>query len=429
MKRKLVLLLACLLAVGTMTAQKRVTGRIVDANGHPLSSATVRIDGTKTVTYTDANGNFTFTAVPNEAKKLTVSHLGYETQQVGIAATVNVVLKEQDTDLGEAVVLAYGTAKKVGTIVGTVTRVGSEKIENKPVTTALDALQGKVAGVQILSSSGDVGQVGWTSATVRGTGSIVEGANEPLYVIDGSPVSSSVFYMMNQNDIESFTVLRDASATSIYGARAANGVIYITTKKGHRNEKAIVKVGQSIGWSQLARRTGNPMNANELLDYQLLNGVITGAQYAQYKKESYNTDWMKYFYKDSAPIYNTTFSVQGGSDKTVYYTSASMFKKDGLTPYSRFKRYTVRTNLESQALDWFKYGLNLGLNYDERNVDTYASGNTDIYIWNNPVFGSLMMQPYYNPYDRNGNKLDYFEPMGAYTLEALNRYQPRNIGE
>lgn len=409
-----------------MTAQKRVTGHVADANGEPVAGATVRVQGTKIWTQTDTNGNFTLSSVPSSAKQLEVSYVGMEKQSVSVAGNMNIVLKDKQM-LEEAVVVGYGTAKKLGTVVGSVTKVSSDKIENKPVTTALDALQGKVAGVQILSSSGDAGSVSGMSTTVRGNGSL-NGGNEPLFVIDGSPVASDVFYMMNQNDIASYTVLRDASATSIYGSRAANGVIYVTTKKGHANERAVVKVGQSIGWSQLARRQGNPMNTAELLEYQLKNGVVSAADYAKYKKQGYNTDWLKYFYKDSAPIYNTTFSVQGGGDKTVYYTSASLMKKEGLTPYSKFKRYTVRTNIESQALDWFRYGVNVGLNYDERNVDSNAK-NGSLYVWNNPVLGSVLLPPYWNPYDEKGNKKDYFPEIGEYKLETLNKYRPRLINE
>ena len=426
MNKKLVLLSACLLTAGSMTAQKRVTGHVADANGEPVAGATVRVQGTKIWTQTDTNGNFTLSSVPSSAKQLEVSYVGMEKQSVSVAGNMNIVLKDKQM-LEEAVVVGYGTAKKLGTVVGSVTKVSSDKIENKPVTTALDALQGKVAGVQILSSSGDAGSVSGMSTTVRGNGSL-NGGNEPLFVIDGSPVASDVFYMMNQNDIASYTVLRDASATSIYGSRAANGVIYVTTKKGHANERAVVKVGQSIGWSQLARRQGNPMNTAELLEYQLKNGVVSAADYAKYKKQGYNTDWLKYFYKDSAPIYNTTFSVQGGGDKTVYYTSASLMKKEGLTPYSEFKRYTVRTNIESQALDWFRYGVNVGLNYDERNVDSNAK-NGSLYVWNNPVLGSVLLPPYWNPYDENGNKKDYFPEIGEYKLETLNKYRPRLINE
>lgn len=428
MNRKLVLLFACFLMAISMAAQKRVTGRVTDTNGAPVANAAVRVAGTKVLTYTDANGNFTLSSVPNTAKDLTISYLGYEAQTVAISSNVQVTLKESENALDEAVVIGYGTGQKLGTIVGTVSRVGSEKIENKPVTTALDALQGKVAGVQILTSSGDAGEISAVTTTIRGTGSL-SASNEPLFIVDGTPVASSVFYMMNQNDIESYTVLRDASATSIYGSRAANGVVYVTTKKGYHNQAAVIKVGQSLGWSQIARRVGNPMNANELLEYQMRNGIISGADYAAYKKTGVNTDWQNYFFDDNVPMYNTTFSISGGSDKTTYYTSASYLKKSGLTARSKFRRYTVRTNLDTKANDWFSMGLTLGLNYDERQSDYINEGtSTDGVYLNSGVLGGVMAPTYVNPYDADGKKLTYIPWLNGGNLlnEDLTQYYNPN---
>lgn len=422
MNKKLVLLSACLLSAGSIYAQQHVTGRVVDEHGSPVSGAVVRVQGTKLVTQTDDNGNFTFSSLPATAKYINITNVGMNPETVSITGNMQVTMKESgDSNLTEAVVVGYGTAKKLGTVVGTVSKVSADKIENKPVTTALDALQGKVAGVQILNNTGDVGNVNGTSTKVRGTGSL-NGGNTPLYVIDGMPVGASVFYMLNPNDIESYTVLRDASATSIYGSRAANGVIFVTTKKGHRNEKAVIKIGQSIGWSQLARRIGNPMSSNELLEYELQNGIINGAQYAAYKASGVNTDWQKYYFNDNAPMYNTNFSVAGGSERTTYYTSASYLKKNGLTPSSRFKRYTVRFNLDSRATDWFHYGVNLGLNYDERISDRMFG---KFYAGNNGAFSTVTNKPYINPYDKNGRKLDIIPVMNAYNNELWAKLNPR----
>lgn len=421
MSIKLVLLSAALLAAGSMTAQKRVTGHVVDANGDPLVGANVKVPGTHYGATTDANGNFSIVGVPNSAKNLSVSYLGMETQTVSITGNISVVMKESETDIDDAVVIGYGTAKRIGTVVGTVTKVGSENIENKPITTAMDALQGKVAGVQILSSSGDAGSVSAISTNIRGVGSL-SASNEPLFVIDGTPSGSSVFYMLNQNDIESITVLRDVSATSIYGSRAANGVIYVTTKRGRRNESAVVRLSQSIGWSQLARSVGNPMNANELLQYQLQNGIISGAEYATYKKQGYNTDWEDYFWRDSAPMYNTNFSIAGGSEKTTYYVSASYMKKSGLTAYSKYKRYTLRSNLESQVKDWMRVGLNLGLNYDERQSDAINAGS--LYLQSGTL-GGLMLPSYVNPYNADGSKSQYMPFINALNPDQQAYYNPR----
>ena len=418
MTKRLLLLFACLLMAVGMSAQKRVSGHVSDSDGNPLVNAAVRVVGTNELAYTDADGNYTLSNVPASAKQVTISYLGMESQTVDIAAAGNVVLKE--TQLGEAVVVGYGSAKKLGTVVGTVSKVTSEQIENKPVTTALDALQGKVAGVQIYNNTGDVGDVSGTSTTIRGVGSL-NGGNTPLYVVDGQPVDASVFYMMNMNDIDSYTVLRDASATSIYGSRAANGVIFVTTKKGHRNEKAVVKVGQSIGWTQLAKSLGDPMNATQLLDYQFRNGVIDGDTYAYYKSTGVNTNWQDYYYRKSAPMYNTNFSIAGGSEATRYYISAAYLKKSGLTQYSKFKRYNLRSNLETQATKWLRAGLNLGLNYDERASD-YMQQNEGIYVSQSGSQGTLLMQPYYNPYNEDGSKTDKIPGYSTYSPDIYNKY-------
>lgn len=425
MNRKLVLLSAALLAAGSLTAQKRVTGHVTSADGLPLVGANVKVPGTHFGATTDANGNFSIVGVPNSAKNLSISYLGMETQTVSITSNINVVMKETETDLGDAVVIGYGTAKRIGTVVGTVTRVGSENIENKPITTAMDAMQGKVPGVQILSSSGDAGSVSSISTNIRGVGSL-SASNEPLFVIDGTPSSSSVFFMLSQNDIESINVLRDVSATSIYGSRAANGVVYVVTKRGHRSEKAVVKLSQSIGWSALARSIGDPMNANELLEYQLQNGIISGAQYAAYKKQGVNTDWEDYFFKNSAPMYNTNFSIAGGSDKTSYYISASYLKKEGLTARSYYKRYTLRSNIESQVKDWMRVGLNIGMSYSDRSTDAYNSGT--LYL-SSGTLGGIMLPTYLNPYNEDGSKKQYIPFINSLNYEEMQKYNPTGAND
>ena len=281
MNKKLVLLGAgLLLTAATASAQKLVTGKVTDSHGEPVMGATVRVAGTKILTTTDANGNFKLNNVPASAKKLNVSFIGMQPSTVSVAGNVSVVLK--DNELGEAVVIGYGTARKVGTVVGSVSKVGGEIIADKPAANLADALQGKLSGVQIFSQSGDAGSISASSIRMRGVGSL-SASNTPLLVIDGSPAEMSMLSLLNDKDIESVTTLKDASATSIYGSRAANGVIYVTTKRGRSDEKAVISVSQKIGWSQLANGIGNPMNANELLQFQLENGIITSSQYATYK--------------------------------------------------------------------------------------------------------------------------------------------------
>ena len=368
MNKKLVLLGTCLLiGAGSVSAQKRVTGRVVDTNGEPVIGATVRVDGTKFVTVTDDKGNFTLNGLPASAKRVSVSYIGMESATVSVAGNMRIVMKQNDQVLDEAVVIGYGTARKIGTVVGAVSKVSGETIAETPSTNVMDAMQGQVAGLAVYGNTGDAGSVNSQSFTIRGTGSLDAG-NTPLIVVDGSPVDASILGLMNPADIESMTTLKDASATSIYGSRAANGVIYITTKKGRRDsEAAVVTIGQRIGWSQLARSIGNPMNATELLDFQLENGIITATDYAKYKLHGANTDWQKYHFRNDAPMYETDFSIRGGSQNTAYYVSANYLKNTGVDNSSFMKRYNVRANIDSKVNDWMAFGVNQNIVYTDRN--------------------------------------------------------------
>lgn len=423
MNKKLVLVGAALLmGASTVSAQKRVTGRVVDTDGAPVIGATVKVEGTKFVTITDEHGNFSLNGVPSSAKQLSVTSIGMQPATVSVAGNVRVVLKQNDRQLDEAVVVGYGTARKIGTVVGSVSTVSSDKVENKPAANALDALQGQVAGFQILSSSGDAGDVvSQSSATIRGVGSLTIG-NEPLYVVDGVPTSSSILAMMGSNDIDKVTVLKGANATSIYGSRASNGVVFITTKRGRTHERARVTVGQSIGWSSLARSAGDPMNGAELLDFRFEHGGLTPAQYSNLKSQLTNTRWQDVAFDKNVPVYQTNFSVTGGSEKTSYYTSASYFKQTGLTPGSRFKRLTFRSNIDSEPLSWLRYGANVSVSYDERATSgtTFQGSN---YL-NGGIMSTQLFNPAWNPYDENGEVVDYFNcDYGTiYTAQGIDRY-------
>lgn len=339
-----------------------------------------------------------------------------KSQEVDIKSVVNVVLHPDTEILEEVVVIGYGTGQKIGSVVGSVAKVGSEKISSKPTANAMDALQGQVAGLQIYTSSGEPGSV--SSSYIRGVGSLTAG-NEPLYVLDGTPVSSDVMVMMNPNDFESVTVLKDASATSIYGSRAANGVIYITTKKGSIGEKALIKVSGNYGTSQLARRVSNPMNSEQLLGYQLKNGIIDQASYDKYMASGVDTNWEKYFFNDNAQTYQMNLSIQGGGEKTTYYVSGSYYYQDGITPRSDYGRYTFRSNIESRPTNWMRFGANIATTYDEQQTSlfTYQGSNN----LSGGIFGTILNQPYFNPYDENGNKLDQ--------IPGLNRWSPYYLSD
>lgn len=405
MNKKLVLLGAGLLmTAATASAQKLVSGRVTDTHGEPVMGATVRVPGTKVITTTDANGNFKLKGVPATAKKISVSYIGMQPTTVSVAGNVQVVLK--DNELGEAVVVGYGTAQKVGTVVGSVKKVGGEKVENNPTANVADALQGKVAGLQVLNNSGDAGDINNASIKLRGTGSFTA-SNTPLIVIDGSPAGAGMLAMLNDKDIESVTTLKDASATSIYGSRAANGVIFITTKKGRTEEKAQITISQSVGWSQLANAISNQMNSSELLQFQLENGIITPDQYQTYKLHGANTNWQKYYFDNAAPMYNTDFSLRGGSGNTTYFVSASYKSQNSLTKVGHLKRYTLRSNLDTKPKQWLNFGLKQSVAYTDRLYNPDVSRDELVANTGNAVCAAYMYPSYWDPYSEEAKKTHY----------------------
>ena len=405
MNKKLVLLgVGLLMTAATASAQKLVSGRVTDTHGEPVMGATVRVPGTKVITTTDANGNFKLKGVPATAKKISVSYIGMQPTTVSVAGNVQVVLK--DNELGEAVVIGYGTAQKVGTVVGSVKKVGGEKVENNPTANVADALQGKVAGLQVLNNSGDAGDINNASIKLRGTGSFTA-SNTPLIVIDGSPAGTGMLAMLNDKDIESVTTLKDASATSIYGSRAANGVIFITTKKGRAEEKAQITISQSVGWSQLANAINNQMNSSELLQFQLENGIITSDQYQTYKLHGANTNWQKYFFDNAAPMYNTDFSLRGGSGNTTYFVSASYKSQNSLTKVGHLKRYTLRSNLDTKPKQWLNFGLKQSVAYTDRLYNPDVSRDELVANTANAVCAAYLYPAYWDPYSEEAKKTHY----------------------
>ena len=427
MNKKLVLLGAGLLmTAATASAQKLVSGRVTDTHGEPVMGATVRVPGTKVITTTDANGNFKLKGVPATAKKISVSYIGMQPTTVSVAGNVQVVLK--DNELGEAVVIGYGTAQKVGTVVGSVKKVGGEKVENNPTANVADALQGKVAGLQVLNNSGDAGDINNASIKLRGTGSFTA-SNTPLIVIDGSPAGTGMLAMLNDKDIESVTTLKDASATSIYGSRAANGVIFITTKKGRTEEKAQITISQSVGWSQLANAISNQMNSSELLQFQLENGIITPDQYQTYKLHGANTNWQKYYFDNAAPMYNTDFSLRGGSGNTTYFVSASYKSQNSLTKVGHLKRYTLRSNLDTKPKQWLNFGLKQSVAYTDRLYNPDVSREELVANTGNAVCAAYLYPSYWDPYSEEAKKTHYITFANATDPMWMRQMSPATIND
>ena len=244
-KRLWLFLTACVLSVSMAFAQKSVTGKVVDAlTGEPVVGASVLVKGTTIGQATDINGDFTITNVPNSAKTLRISYIGLKDQEVTIKSKVRVYMQPETTETDEVMVVAYGTATK-SSFTGSASVIKAEEIEQTQKTNVLDALNGKSAGVQMFNASGQPGQ---TSPTIRIRGiSSINAGNAPLIVLDGAPYAGDL-NNLNPMDIESITVLKDAASTALYGSRAANGVIIVTTKQAKVGENA--KISVDLKWCQ-----------------------------------------------------------------------------------------------------------------------------------------------------------------------------------
>lgn len=314
----------------------------------------------------------------------------------GNTTRVLVSLKEDSQSIEIVTVIGYGTGSKVGTTIGSVSKVKGEELENKPTPNVADALQGKVAGLSVYTDSGEPSSS--NSIRLHGSGSIAAGT-APLIVLDGVPVSMNIFTSLNSNDIESINTLKDASATSIYGSRAANGVIFISTKRGRRNEDISIVARAQYGISQPATNKYEVMSSSEVAAYQLEYNLIDQASYDRIMAAGVNTNWRDYYYKSNAPVYQVDLSVSGGSEKTAYYVSGSYMSKDGTAPGSSLERYSFRSDVSIFARDWLKLGANITMSFDSRKL-----AYTEINSVYNAAFMSLLSLPYESPYDQDGKE-------------------------
>ena len=414
MKSVKLLITALLLTItaGLYAQNVQVTGTVYDDEGTTLPGAAVKVVGTATVAVTDLDGNFSIKAPANGT--LEVSFTGFKTVQVPIngKSVVNVTMETDAVLLEEAIVVGYGTAKKISSVVGAASTVKAKTLQNRPVANVGDALQGQVSGLQVFSSTGE------PSATVtmrlRGVNSI-NASNSPLYVLDGSPVSASIFTTLNPNDIENITVLKDASSTAIYGSRAANGVVYITTKKG-TSEKPVFKVGASYSISNIAEYPVKLMTSEELFRFREMAdpSLKENAQFQELKnfrlKNNIGINWREWILNENAPTWSADMSVAGRTKATEYYISLGAFSTEGIEPGSEMDRYSMRTNVSSKLNSWLKVGVNLNLTYQEMNTAGYSTQRNG---WYNPINLATWSLPYTVPYeiltDDNGNFLGYGE--------------------
>lgn len=418
MKRKLLgLIVLCILTMSSVFAQnKTITGKVVGADdGLPMPSVTVKATGTPIAVQTNSDGAYSI-SVPSTVKTLQFSYVGSTTvtETIGTRTVINVKLIN-DTELEEVVITGYGSGRRVTSNVGSVATVGAKDVENKPVANAFDALQGKVAGLQIFTSSGEPSSS--SSLRLHGVGSL-GASSTPLYILDGIQVDPGTIVSLNPNDIETVSVLKDASSTSIYGARAANGVLFITTKRGQAGQSKIT-IQQSYSESSIANDDfyRSLMNTQQLADFQVKQGLRTQAAsdalLAQYPNDF---KWYDFYIKQNVPIYQTDLSISGGAGKTNYYISGSYYKGEGNAYRSNFDRYTFRSNLNSTLNDWMQIGLNLSFGTDNRLTNGQATNSTNFGL-------AYLAQPWYSPYKADGS--EYYDQV----IPGWGRYNPKYIAD
>ena len=372
-----------LLTTGVALAQSHITGKVTSAeDGEPVIGASVKVVGSKAAgAVTDMDGNFSIN-VP-AGTQLEISYIGMETKTVKAGNNMSIYLNTNHNDLNEVVVVGYGSARKIGSITGSIATVDADKLKNAPSASVLDNLQGQVSGLSVLSSSGEAGDNA-VSMRLHGVGSL-GASSTPLYVVDGIPSSSRAVMAMNPNDIKTVSVLKDASATSIYGSRAANGVIYITTKNGGYNSKATITYRSQYGWNTLANKSfyEDFMSGDELYNFWLNAGLATEAQLkSRYDDKGYraNTEWYDIFQQFNTPQTQNDLSIQGGSDRMTYMVSASQFHQKGTVVGNYYDRYTFRTNLDARPKTWLRTGVNINLSYDKKRRNANwgnSSGNSN----------------------------------------------------
>ncbi|WP_276169049.1 SusC/RagA family TonB-linked outer membrane protein [Zobellia alginiliquefaciens] len=381
------------LFISQVFAQNTASGTVSEENGTPLPGANIVEKGTTNGVTADFDGNFTI-KVSSSNSTLIVSYIGYTTKEVIMNGQFahKVILEQSAAGLDEVVVIGYGSIKKKD-LTGSVASIDSEDIKSVPTGTLARSIQGRASGVQVQQNSGSPGS--GIQIRIRGTNSI-SGSNEPLWIIDGFPGDQNT---INPNDIESMEILKDASATAIYGSRGANGVIIITTKSGKLG-KTKVSFESSYGL-QKVRNKLDLLNGKEYMEFINIQQVNDLGQ-AFFTEEEINnvgneTDWQDAYY-NLAPVRNKAITVSGGSEKTQFSVSYGHFDQEGVIGNNNFDRHTLRAKINHDISD--KLSLKYNMNFSEtKNENEYASAG---FRGNSVISAILGAPPTLSPYDENG---------------------------
>lgn len=394
--------------------QQTVSGRVVDEDGNPLVGAAVRINGMTREAGTDSDGRFTLSDVPN-GSFITVSFIGYEPRELLVSENLaNIVMYPAVSDLDEVVVVGYGTQRK-SDITGAVSSIRAEDFNRGTNPTFDQLIAGKAAGVQVVQNSGEPG--GGISVRVRGASSI-NANSSPLYVIDGLPIDNSTvagggganfdasptprnpLAGINPEDIESIEILKDASATAIYGSRGANGVIMVTTKRGRAGQNSLVYSG-SYGQQRVA-------NTIDLLSPQQYINVINGLIDAGGGPESNRiiasdvvpTDWQAQVFDNGAAIQNHSLAFSGGNEQTQYYLGLNAFDQSGIVKNTAFSRYSSKLNISSSITERLEVGAAMNISYSH---DRQVASGFGINAQSGTIYTALNFDPTLPIYDTDGS--------------------------
>ena len=445
MKQKLLgLLVVILISVSSLLAQTRVSGTVTSQeDGSPIPFASVFVKGTNVAVTTDSQGNYSIN-VPAGATTLSFDVIGMKAMEVEIAGRtiVNVVMQPSTVVLEDVLVVAYGTAKKES-FTGSAQVVKSERLEKRTVANVTKALDGMAAGIQSTSGSGQPGA--GASVIIRGFGSLSANTN-PLYVVDGVPYDGAI-NSINPNDIESITIIKDASAGALYGARGANGVVMVTTKRGREGDVSVTFKGN---WGVSSRaipryETLNSFQWTEDVYYMYknkfiadgvhpsqagvsaMNEMATGAtkifgnrqQYNPFSRSAtdlidHNTgriydgttlkweeDWLDSATENMPLRQEYQMIVSGGTQKTNYMFSLGYLNEDGLVKSTNFERFSGRANVDSKISEWFRAGLNINFAANKTNSTTLGSGATSSSAYSNVFYSAMLMAPIYPIYEKD----------------------------
>jgi TonB-linked SusC/RagA family outer membrane protein len=397
-----------------------LSGKVLDENGKALAGAAVTIKGLSKGTLTNNDGEFTLKDVKTDATLL-ISFQGYETAAVDIQGrtAVTVSLKPDINKLNDVLVVGYGTQRKVATT-GSIASVKAADITQTPVTNVAQGLAARVAGVQITQNNAAPG--GNISVRIRGTNSI-NGSSEPLYIVDGIQISNSgsvtdvsPLSTINPNDIESVEILKDASATAIYGARGANGVVLISTKRG-RSGATRVQFDTYAGTQKITKKI-DMLNAAQFA--QLENEIYNSPIYTDPASLGQGVNWQDLIFRN-AGIQNYQLAVSGGSDKTVFSLSGNFFNQDGIIIKSNFKRYSLRATIDHTISSHFKVGTSILGSYTiNNNIPTGINSIDGPVVTQNIVGAALGAPPTLQPYREDGSVYPFADQFNGRYREVSN---------